>query len=47
MDDATRKPSMPFGAIALIVGFGAEALWLVLIGWWLGQIAWWFFHILF
>jgi hypothetical protein len=34
--DVTREPQMPLGVIVFaVVAFGAEALWLGLIGWWL------------
>jgi hypothetical protein len=34
--DATREPQMPLGVIVFaIAAFGAEAIWLGLIGWWL------------
>jgi hypothetical protein len=34
--EATREPQMPLGVIVFaVVAFGAEALWLGLIGWWL------------
>jgi hypothetical protein len=32
----TSDPRMPFGVIVFaVIAFGAEALWLGLIGWWL------------